>query len=82
MNNNMLQRGVEDGAKNYIAQPKDASLPALLEESFVLLELRFANFGSCPEPLSWEGGACMRLPPRRLPACTASWFLFSTPTCL
>ena len=67
MNNNMLQRGVEDGAKNYIAQPKDNSLPALLEEAFVLLERRFANFGSCPKPF-FLGGRRMHAPPSQASA--------------
>ena len=52
MANRMLQRGVEDVTNNYIAQPKDHTLASLLEEAFVLLEMRFANFGSCPAPFS------------------------------
>lgn len=39
-----LQRGATDAGKNYIAQPKDNTLPSLLHEAFKLLEIRFANY--------------------------------------
>ena len=45
MAQNLLQRGVTDVSKQHIAQPKDNTLPSLLEEAFLLLEIRFANFG-------------------------------------
>jgi len=43
-----LMKGVEDLSKAYVAQPKDNTLPSLLHEAFILLEIRFANFGPAP----------------------------------
>ena len=40
----LLQKGVTDPSKSYIANPKDGSLQALLHEAFKVLEHRFANF--------------------------------------
>ena len=48
MANRVLQRGVVDISKQYLAAPKDNTLASLLNEAFRLLEIRFANFGSGP----------------------------------
>ena len=72
MAQNLLQRGVTDVSKQHIAQPKDNTLPSLLEEAFLLLEIRFANFGKphCLHPLRemclpapCTAFGTMRLPP-------------------
>ncbi|KAJ1476010.1 hypothetical protein T484DRAFT_1826294 [Baffinella frigidus] len=44
MANRVLQRGVTDVSKQFLAAPKDNTLASLLDAAFTLLEIRFANF--------------------------------------